>query len=292
MILFNGPKILFFVVWLALSAARAGEVDLEKALGSLIAAEKAYAKAAGEKGFREASIATFADDAVIFAPNPVNGKKFWQQTKEDPVISWRPVFAAIARSDDLGYTTGPAEYYKLRGEKKPQGFGNFVSIWRKDANGVWKVALDVGSNHGQPNQTDIAIRTDVPGTSASNPESARADLERTQQTFSDALKEDQADAILRAGSEDIRVYRRDALPAVGQLAAVKLLSAEHVKTTRTPHGKGMSAAIDLAYEYGNYSSEHANSTQSGIYVSIWRLYPNGAWKLALDLQKSAPEKKS
>jgi hypothetical protein len=45
------------------------DVDLEKAVGSLIAAEKAYAKLAGEKGFREASISVFADDAVIFSPN-------------------------------------------------------------------------------------------------------------------------------------------------------------------------------------------------------------------------------
>jgi ketosteroid isomerase-like protein len=291
MILFNGSKILLFVAWLAVADARGGEVDLDKALGSLIAAEKAYAKAAGEKGFRDASISAFADDAVIFAPNPVNGKKFWQQTKEDPVITWHPVFAAIARSADLGYTTGPAEFYKSRGEKKPVGFGNFVSIWRKDANGVWKVALDVGSNHAQPNQIDIAIRTDVPGTSAVNPESARADLERMQQTFSETLKDDQADAILRAAAENIRLYRRDALPTVGQLAAGKLLSGEHVKTTRTLEGKGMSAATDLAYEYGNYSSERTNSTQGGIYVSIWRLDPNGDWKLALDLQKSAPEKK-
>ena len=290
MILFNGPKILFFGAWVAVAGALAGEVDLEKALGSLIAAEKAYAKAAGEKGFREASISAFADDAVIFAPNPVNGKKFWQQTKEDPVITWHPVFAAIACSDDLGYTTGPAEFYKSRGEKEPTGFGNFVSIWRKDANGVWKVSLDVGSNHAQPNQIDMTIRTDVPVTSAVNRESAHADLQRIQQTFSDALKDDQADAILRAAAEDIRVYRRDALPAVGQLAAGKLLSDEHVKTTRTPEGKGISAATDLAYEYGNYSSEHANSTQRGIYVSIWRLGPNGVWTLALDLQKSAPEK--
>jgi hypothetical protein len=57
------------------AAARAGNVGLQKAIDSLIAAEKAYAKLAVEKGFREASISVFADDAVIFAPNAVNGKK-------------------------------------------------------------------------------------------------------------------------------------------------------------------------------------------------------------------------
>jgi hypothetical protein len=60
---------------MALADAQVGHIDLEKAVGSLIAAEKAYAKLAGEKGFREASISVFADDAVIFTPSAVNGKK-------------------------------------------------------------------------------------------------------------------------------------------------------------------------------------------------------------------------
>jgi len=42
-----------FIGCLAVADARAGDVDLGKAVGSLIAAEKAYAKLADEKGFRE-----------------------------------------------------------------------------------------------------------------------------------------------------------------------------------------------------------------------------------------------
>ena len=69
-------KFFLFVACLALADGRAADVDLEKAVGSLITAEKAYAKLAGEKGFREASVSVFADDAVIFAPNSVNEKSF------------------------------------------------------------------------------------------------------------------------------------------------------------------------------------------------------------------------
>jgi hypothetical protein len=96
-------KFLSFIALLAVAATHAEDVDLEKAVGSLIAAEKAYAKLAGEKGFREASISVFADDAVIFAPNAVNGKKFWREAKKDPVISWRSIFTSISRSGELGY---------------------------------------------------------------------------------------------------------------------------------------------------------------------------------------------
>ena len=65
-----------FIACLALADGRAADVDLEKAVGSLITAENAHAKLGVEKGFREASISVFADDAVIFAPYAVNEKSF------------------------------------------------------------------------------------------------------------------------------------------------------------------------------------------------------------------------
>jgi hypothetical protein len=107
----------FFLAYLAVADARAVDVDLGKAVGSLIAAKKAYAIVAGERGFRETSVSACADDVVIFTPNAVNGKNFWQETKEDPTITWRRIFASISRSGDLGYTTGPSEYRKSRDAK-------------------------------------------------------------------------------------------------------------------------------------------------------------------------------
>ena len=76
MILSRPAKFFLFIACLAVGAGGAADVDLERAVGSLISAEKAYAKLASEKGFREASISVFADDAVIFTPNAVNGKSF------------------------------------------------------------------------------------------------------------------------------------------------------------------------------------------------------------------------
>jgi ketosteroid isomerase-like protein len=276
---------------MAFADSQAGDVDLEKAVGSLIAAEKAYAKLAGEKGFREASVSVFADDAVIFTPNAVNGKKFWQETKEDPLISWRPIFAAIARSGELGYTTGPSEHRNKRSDEKPEAFGHFVSIWRKDDRGTWKGVVDVGVNHPQPPAPGGEIVTYVAKSSVAHPETARAALERVQTDFAESLKKDEGDAILDAASEDIRVYRRGLLPAVEKSPAKKMLAAEHAKTSRTPLGAGTSTATDLAYEYGEYRSDHGRANEHGIYLCIWRLDLDGAWKLALDLQKSAPPEK-
>ncbi len=288
MILSKPTKIFLVVACAALADARAADVDLEKAVGSLIAAEKAYAKLAGEKGFRDASISVFADDAVIFTPSAVNGKKFWRDAKENPVITWRPIFASISRSGELGYTTGPSEYRRSRDAQNPDGFGHFVTIWRKDAKAVWKVALDVGLDHPQPQEADTEIRTYVPISPVLQPESASTGLDKLQSEFAESLRDDEADAIIDHASDDIRVYRRGQLPAVGKRAAEKMLADEDAKTSRAQLGAGTSNPIDLAYEYGEYASESDKVTQRGIYLTIWRLESDGSWKIALDLQKSAP----
>ncbi len=284
-------KFFSLIALLIVAGAHAEEVDLEKAVRSLITAEKAYAKLAGEKGFREASISVFADDAVIFAPIAVNGKKFWREAKSDPVISWQPAFAAISRSGEFGYTTGPWESSKSRDVQKPAAFGHFVTIWQKNKEGVWKVALDVGLDHPQPREVETEISTYVPNSTIPHSKSANSDLEKAQRRFAESLKEDEADAITDNASDDIRVYRSGQLPAVAKKAAEKMLADEDAKTTRAPAGTGTSSPVDLAYEYGEYTSEHDKINEHGIYLCIWRLESNGAWKISLDLQKSAAGEK-
>ncbi len=185
MILFKGLNFPLLVVLAGMAGASAEPVDLEKAVGSLVAAEKAYAKLGAEKGFREASLTVLAGDAVIFAPDVVNGRKFWKEAKEDPVISWGPAFAAIARSGELGYTTGPFEYRKVRGDEKPEAFGHFVSVWRKDSDGTWKVVVDVGVNHRQPQEAEHQVTTYVPKNPSTHPETARADFEKQRSAFAE-----------------------------------------------------------------------------------------------------------
>ena len=274
---------------LACTGLRAEDVDLEKAVRSLVDAEKAYAKMGFENGFRAASLAVFADDAVLFSPGPVNGKKYWQTETEEPFLIWRPIFASVARSGEIGYTTGPWEFKKSREVEKPEAFGHFVTIWRKDTEGLWKVVVDVGINHPPPPEKTDKVETFVPKSGGAHSESASAKLKKAQQSFTEALKADAGKAVMANTSEDIRVYRRGEFPVAGKTAAQSMLTADHAKVTRAQAGGGISRASDLAYEYGEYATEDA---ERGIYFSVWRLDANGDWKIALDLQKKAPPQKS
>ena len=68
---------------------------------------------------------------------------------------------------------------------------------------MWKLALDVGLDHPQPQGLETEIRIYVPNSSISYSESAKADLEKAQRDFAEALKEDEGDAIIENASNDI-----------------------------------------------------------------------------------------
>jgi len=291
MILPRSFKLFSVSALLALAPTCGEDLDLEKAINSLAEAERSYAKLALEKDFRAASLQVFTDDAVIFAPDPQSGKKYWEKETEIPFLIWRPIFTSIARSADLGYTSGPWEYKKSRDDEKPQAFGSFITIWKRQAAGVWRVVLDVGTNYPQPKEPAGELRTFVPDFPIAHADSVRQRLEDAERNFTESLAKDAGAAVLAQAGDDIRVYRRGAVPAVGKTAAKLLLSSDQEKQIRKRAGGGLSRSADLAYDYGEYPSEHANITEHGIYLSIWQLDRSSEWRLTLDLQKKAPPEK-
>jgi ketosteroid isomerase-like protein len=134
-------KFFSFAALLAVAGASVEEVDLEKAVGALIAAEKAYAKLAGEKGFREASISAFADDAVIFRPNPGQREKVLAGS-EGGSCDGLATDLRVDLAERRGWLYDRAmESSKSRDAQKPDAFRHFVTIWQKNGNGMWKVCL-------------------------------------------------------------------------------------------------------------------------------------------------------
>ena len=273
------------------AAFGAERVDLGKAIQSLIDAELGYNKLAQEKNFAVASVEVFANDGVAFAPGPVTGKQFWSKQNDPPILTWRPIFATISRSDDLGYTTGPWELKKTKDDPNPAAFGHYNTLWRKDPDGVWKVVVDVGVDHPPLAEPPGKVETFVPVFAIAQPKTVRAKLAETEKIFGELLAKDAGAAVLTTAGDGIRVYRRGQFPAVGKNAAQLMLSSDHGKEMRTRAGGGVSRSNDLVYSYGEYTNERGNITERGSYFSIWQLDPSSEWKLVLDLQKKAPEKK-
>jgi ketosteroid isomerase-like protein len=55
-------------------------------------------------------------------------------------MTWRPTEGDIAASGDLGYTIGRWEFTGAEGSAR----GSYVTIWRRQPDGSWKVVVDIG----------------------------------------------------------------------------------------------------------------------------------------------------
>src|SRR5436853_3401498 len=108
---------LFFIVML-LAVGLAQKPDRRAALASLVAAERAFSKAAVDHGVREAFLMNLADDSTLFRPHAVNGKQWTEASPARPgLLTWFPIYADVSRDGDLGYTSGPYELRQGAGAK-------------------------------------------------------------------------------------------------------------------------------------------------------------------------------
>jgi ketosteroid isomerase-like protein len=66
---------------------------------------------------------------------------------KDYQLTWTPTEATMGPSGDIGYTWGHFEGHSKDANGNPvTTSGRYITIWRKQADGNWKVVLDVGSN--------------------------------------------------------------------------------------------------------------------------------------------------
>ena len=130
---------LALLLWAATAgAAMATDFD------DMVAAERAFAADAGARGTREAFLAALAEDSLVFQPGPTSGQRTWaaREAGKDR-LEWAPAMAEVATSGDVGYTVGPWRFTP-EGAEAPAATGWFFTLWRKQADGHWKVLLEHG----------------------------------------------------------------------------------------------------------------------------------------------------
>ena len=95
----------------------------------------------------------FAADGVALgnAAMPLIGKVAIQKSANwDPKVyqlTWTPTDAMMGPSGDMGYTWGHFEgHSKDAAGTDATVKGRYITVWKKQADGQWKVALDAGAN--------------------------------------------------------------------------------------------------------------------------------------------------
>jgi ketosteroid isomerase-like protein len=259
-----------------------------EAVRAMVAAEKKFYQTGQEQGTRAAFLAFLADDGIVFRPGPVNGKEAWSKRQETGLdLIWEPTLAVIARSGDFGYDAGPAKWRANKKEPNFTGHGHFISIWKKQKDGAWKVALDCGientKSDAKPPLQLVTPKNRGQGTLES--------LQQTQDAFVVTARLDFTKAFRQFGGDEVRLYRNGSFPTVGKKAAVELLGSEQAGVTMVVTKMDMSSSADLAYTYGICSDTRRQPGRAGHFVQIWQTDAIGAWKLVLDWQQALPAPK-
>ena len=124
----------------AVSAAPPGNEDLREQLRQ---AETAFAKTMADRdhaGFTS----LLANETVFMGRSTLRGKAAvaaaWKGFYEGPKapFSWKPERVEVLDSGALGMTSGPV--YDENGQRS----GTFNSVWRREADGKWRIVFDIG----------------------------------------------------------------------------------------------------------------------------------------------------
>jgi len=123
---------------------------------ALLAADRAFAERAVNVGIEEAYEEFLSDDAVQLPDGgaPLTGKAAIMANVAEAAaaadfeLTWAPTAARVSTSGDLGYTWG--RYYLDGIDVDGQAYtdeGKYANVWARDANGEWRVVLDISNQN-------------------------------------------------------------------------------------------------------------------------------------------------
>jgi ketosteroid isomerase-like protein len=295
-------------ILISLSTAGAQRVDRAAALKEAVETERAFAKTSELKGIRDSFLAFIAEDGILFRPSAVNGKKYLLDHPEPastkrPLLSWQPSFAEVASSGEMAYTTGPWQFRQDIKDEKPVAFGHFMTVWKKQSDGTWKFAIDLGVSHPQPTSAPETWEPKAYEAEAkpSNSSSSAGEKERqilldVDGKFSLTSEREGADkALLSFAAKEIRLFRNKKMPFIGLENARQGAPPPNSNWSWKPAFSDVSKANDLGYTYGSYEIRNESKTlaEKGNYLRIWKKQGE-LWRVVVDVADPLPleEKKS
>ena len=255
----------------------------------IVAAERAFS-AEAQGGGTAAAFRRYVDRerGILFAPDPAPAKA-WLDGGHAPQgpLDWWPVYAGIAASGDLGFSTGP--FVGGAGEQRYQGW--FLTIWGRRPDGSWRWILD----HGTPTAElpapgpDSPVEALAPGRGvAQRKGKAWSDVLAAERRLAAALLFDAPKALGAAMADEGRLMRSGHHPAIGRTAFEAAAVAGPGRIAAWNGGGAVSRAGDLAFTYGDALWEKDGASVRGHYVHIWQRR-RGAWKLIVDELTPVPK---
>lgn len=269
---------IFFLI-LAATCSVMAQTHEEK-VNSLIETERAFARMAKEQTNKKAFVHYSGDETILFTANGItNGKKFWQEAKEDSsLFVWHPSFAGTSAAGDIGFTAGPSAYYGSRRKNEQPAYGAYISVWRNE-NKAWRLILDVGV-YPQPAWTEEPFVARLRTSSNDQPDKSSLSEVRLLEAEAEFVKSASAEAKLNRISDQAHFYRIQNQVANQRAQITDLLTAEEPREL-VQAGYGLSSSGDLGYVYGTTKTKVSDKIVTGYYVRIWKFTTD--WRVVVDV---------
>ncbi|MGE5814072.1 MAG: hypothetical protein ACM36C_06265 [Acidobacteriota bacterium] len=262
----------------------------------LVETERAFVERAQETNWRDAFLEYFADGIKGFEgedvkarlrsrPAPPKELEFW----------WEPRFGDIAASGELGWLTGPVRTRVPQANNGNPDFANYASVWRRQADGSYKVVQDVGVSTPEmppfaPGFTRAPVVSRYAGPERGK--TAKTSLLEADRALTSALLRSPLEAYTASAAPFARLHRQRTMPIVGHDAIAQWAKAQPVWASGDPRLAETAESGDLGYTIGSYMQGAAGDrpAESGFYLRVWSRDAQGKWSVVLDVTQPKPPK--
>lgn len=284
------------------SAQSRRQEPLPEALTQMVETERAFAARALVVGWKQAFLEYFSYTAIGFdGGRPGNAREQVAKNPDPPKdlqLIWEPRYGDVAGNGELGYLTGPVRnILPSRNNGQPR-HSNYFSVWKRERDGSFKVVMDVGT------QTPGPVPYATGFTRAPHANRFTGDYDDTtpplgtaDRLLNTALQSSQVRAYRNRLADGVRFHRQNALPVVGQSAALTWLASQRSYSNAETQYAESARSGDLGYTWGTYSIAPPRAVvpqrsrgalqkvdaQVGFYLRVWVRERNGQWKVAVDV---------
>ncbi len=284
-------KTLFSALILAilLSSYTSAQTVPTASLKSVAEAENSFADMAAKEGTRAAFLQFAASDGLVFSDKPENAQDNWKKRPVNAtLLAWRPSWADVSANGELGYTTGTWAFSRTKDEA-PVAWGEYFTIWRKQADGSLKFALDLGIGHDKADVVKDNWKSPTPSGKASGVKASENQWRALENSFSEALsKNGQRNTYEKLASDQMRLLIEGKMPFQGKPAAMSQIADTGIETRVLGGG----ASSNMAYAYGEFEQKGSDGkTEKGFYARVWK-FEAKAWRVVAEVRHTVPPPKN
>jgi hypothetical protein len=254
---------------------------------TVVSAEENFNKLIARKGIKDAFLAVTDPEGIVFKPNAQKITDFYTAIDKQPgLLTSKPKFARIAANGDLAFTAGPYVYQNGKTDDD-KVYGDYVSVWRSDGEGVLKLLINLGIQHPEP---EAEVNPDFMEPDTANHKLASKDpfggkriIVETDKMFNHSLTISTLGTYKEFLSAEGRYYFPGFDPITGVDKTLKFLDNEAISISAETVNAGRSTSNDLAYSYGTARIKKGGIVSNFNYVRIWEMDKDHKWNVLLEV---------